>query len=55
MMKQREGEVRRQPNPLTPFPVKEGGTENNFEPFPRGKGDNRAFRGIYYDNNYSIP
>ena len=27
----------RQPNPLTPFPVKEGGTENDFKSFPGGR------------------
>jgi hypothetical protein len=27
-----------EPNPLTPFPVKEGGTENQFKPFPYKEG-----------------
>jgi hypothetical protein len=31
----------RQPNPLTPFPVKEGGTENYFLTLPWRKGESR--------------
>jgi hypothetical protein len=35
-----------QPNPLTPFPVKEGGTENNFYSLPLGEGELRIFFGV---------